>query len=73
MTIVDAHKGKVLAYVGTRPLGEEPGQFIAPHGIATDSRGDVYVAEVSNTYWPILFGSKPDHELRCLQKLVRVV
>lgn len=72
VTIVDAHKGEVLAYVGTRPLGEEPGQFIAPHGIATDSRGDVYVAEVSNTYWPILFGSKPDHELRCLQKLVRV-
>lgn len=72
VTIVDAHKGEILAYVGTRPLGEEPGQFIAPHGIATDSRGDVYVAEVSNTYWPILFGSKPDHELRCLQKLVRV-
>jgi len=23
-------------------------------------------------YWPILFGTKPDHELRSLQKLVRV-
>jgi len=72
VTIVDAHKGEILAYAGTRPLGEEPGQFIAPHGIATDSLGDIYVAEVSNTYWPILFGSKPDHELRCLQKLVHV-
>jgi DNA-binding beta-propeller fold protein YncE len=65
-------KGEVLAYLGTQPLGEGPGQFIAPHGIAADSRGDVYVAEVSNTYWPQLFGTKPDHELRSLQKLARV-
>ncbi|MBL8535464.1 MAG: hypothetical protein JNL33_16570 [Betaproteobacteria bacterium] len=35
-------------------------------------RGDIYVAEVANTYWAILFGKKPDHELRCFQKLVRV-
>lgn len=71
VTIVDAGKGEVLAYVGTRPLGEEPGQFIAPHGIALDSRGDIYVAEVSTTFWTGTFGSKPDHELRSLQKLVR--
>ena len=38
-------RGEVLAHLGTRPLGEEPGQFIAPHGIAVDSRGDIYVAE----------------------------
>jgi DNA-binding beta-propeller fold protein YncE len=65
-------KGEVLAHLGSQPLGEEPGQFIAPHGIAVDSRGDIYVAEVSNTYWPQLFGKKPDHELRSLQKLARV-
>jgi DNA-binding beta-propeller fold protein YncE len=65
-------KGDILAHLGTQPLGERPGQFIAPHGIAVDSRGDIYVAEVSNTYWPILFGKKLDRELRCLQKLVRV-
>ncbi len=65
-------KGEVLAHLGTQPVGEEPGQFIAPHGIATDSRGDIYVAEVSNTYWPILFGRKPDHELRSLQKLTKL-
>jgi IS30 family transposase len=28
--------------------------------------------EVANTYWPQLFGKKPDHELRSLQKLARV-
>jgi DNA-binding beta-propeller fold protein YncE len=64
--------GEVLCHLGARPLGEEIGQFIAPHGIAVDSRGDLYVAEVSNTYWPALFGTKPDHELRCFQKLTRV-
>ena len=26
--------------------GEEPGKFIAPHGIAVDSRGDIYAADV---------------------------
>jgi NHL repeat len=30
--------------------GRGPGQFIAPHGIAVDSSGDIYVAEVANTY-----------------------
>jgi hypothetical protein len=72
VTIVNAEKGEVVAYVGTRPLGEEPGQFIAPHGIALDSHGDIYVAEVSTTFWTGTFGNKPDHELRSLQKLVRV-
>ena len=33
---------------------------------------DIYVAEVANTYWPILFSTKPNHELRSLQKLVRI-
>jgi DNA-binding beta-propeller fold protein YncE len=72
VTIVDAKKGEVLAYVGTQPLGEEPGRFIAPHGIALDSHDDIYVAEVSNTFWTNTFGGKPDHELRSLQKLERV-
>jgi DNA-binding beta-propeller fold protein YncE len=71
ISIVSA-QGEILAHLGTQPVGEGPGQFIAPHGIAVDSRGDIYVAEVSNTYWPVLFGKKPDYELRCLQKLVKV-
>jgi hypothetical protein len=71
VSIVTA-EGKLLAHLGREPIGEGLGQFIAPHGIAVDSRGDIYVAEVPNTYWPILFGKKADHELRSLQKLVRV-
>jgi DNA-binding beta-propeller fold protein YncE len=69
---VVSSSGQVLAHLGTQPLGEGPGQFIAPHGMAVDSRGDIYVAEVANTYWPVLFGKKPDHELRCFQKLARM-
>ena len=41
--------GKLLARFGDPEEGEAPGQFIAPHGIAVDSRGDIYVAEVSYT------------------------
>ena len=32
--------------------GTEAGKFIAPHGIALDSRGDIYVGEVAYTNWP---------------------
>ena len=65
-------KGDVLAHLGAQTLGENSGQFIAPHGIAVDSRGDIYVAEVSLTYWTVLYGRKPEHELRSLQKLRRL-
>ncbi len=71
VSIVSA-QGEILAHLGTQPIGEGPGQFIAPHGIAVDSRGDIYVAEVANTLWPQVFGKKPDYELRCFQKLIRV-
>ena len=65
-------KGKYWRVSVPSRSARRPGQFIAPHGVAMDSRGDLYVAEVSNTYWPVLFGKKPDHELRSLQKLARV-
>lgn len=66
-------EGEIISLLGSKPLGDStPDQFVAPHGIAVDSRGDIYVAEVANTYWPILFGEKPDHVLRCFRKLVRL-
>jgi DNA-binding beta-propeller fold protein YncE len=63
-------KGNLLARLGNKPEGEAPGQFIAPHGICIDSRGDIYLGEVSWTHT----GSRlnPPRELRSLQKLVRV-
>ena len=66
-------EGKLLARLGRMHAGEAVGQFIAPHGLAIDSRGDLYVAEVSNTAWPQIYPPlDPPRELRCLQKLVKV-
>lgn len=62
-------KGELVSRVGDRMGGEKPGQFVAPHGVATDSHGDLYVAEVSYT----ARGSKenPPREIRSLQKFAR--
>ncbi|HLB89620.1 MAG TPA: peptidyl-alpha-hydroxyglycine alpha-amidating lyase family protein [Terriglobales bacterium] len=63
-------EGKRLARLGDIRGGEAPGQFIAPHGIAMDSRGDLYVGEVS---WTIMGQHlKSPRELRSLQKLRRL-
>lgn len=63
-------EGKLLARFGAPEEGEAPGQFIAPHGIAVDSRGDIYVGEVSFT----IRGRRmsPPRELKSLRKLRRV-
>tara|TARA_B100001750_G_scaffold247378_1_gene272929 strand:- start:2355 stop:3299 length:945 start_codon:yes stop_codon:yes gene_type:complete len=69
VSIYDLH-GNLVCRFGTPEEGEGPGQFIAPHGIAVDSRGDLYVSEVSYT----IRGSKlnPPRELRSLSKYRRV-
>jgi DNA-binding beta-propeller fold protein YncE len=61
--------GQLVARLGEGPEGEEPGRFVAPHGICIDSRGDIYVGEVSWTHT----GSRlnPPREIRSLQKLAR--
>jgi len=61
--------GNLLGRFGDPEEGEEPGHFIAPHGIAVDEAGDVYVGEVSYT----IRGSHldPPRELRSLKKLRR--
>ena len=62
--------GKLLARFGHPEEGEEPGKFIAPHGIGVDSMGDIYIGEVSFT----IRGSKldPPRELRSLSKLKKI-
>lgn len=63
-------KGEVLARVGRESYGDQTGRFYSPHGIAVDSYGDIYVAEVS---WSDYGGSMdPPQELRSMQKLVKV-
>ena len=62
--------GNRVSMFGDKDEGEGSGQFIAPHGIAVDSHGDIYVAEVSYT----IRGQhrNPPQELRSLSKYRRV-
>jgi DNA-binding beta-propeller fold protein YncE len=74
LSIVDS-KGKTLARLGGQDgPGHETGRFLSPHGLAVDSRGDIYVGEVSYTNWPSTFPGTPVPKyLRSLQKLEKVV
>src|SRR5215472_10665302 len=72
VSIVD-HEGKLIGRFGNTPAGTEPGRFLAPHGLAVDSRGDIYVGEVSWTAWPQIYPGKPHPaNLRSLQKFEKV-
>jgi hypothetical protein len=73
LSIVDA-KGKLIARLGGKEgPGLEAGKFLAPHGLALDSKGDIYVGEVSYTNWKTSFPDKPmPRPLRSLQKLEKV-
>jgi hypothetical protein len=65
-----SQKGDRIGRVGGRFAGEEPGEFIAPHGCAVDSHGDLYVAEVS---WTATGKDlDPPREMRSFQKFERV-
>lgn len=66
--------GTLLARLSANPsAGTAPGQFLSPHGITVDSRGDMYVGDVGYTAWSSLFPGTPAPEpLRCLQKFIRV-
>ena len=46
---------------------------MAPHGLALDSKGDIYVGEVSYTNWKTSFPGMPmPSHIRSLQKLEKV-
>ena len=60
--------GNVVARLGEEAYGDEPGRFYAPHGIAVDPRGDIYVADVS---WAEFGKLMPGKVFRSIQKLVK--
>ncbi len=62
--------GKCLARLGGTRYGEAPGQFIAPHGLAVDSGGNIYAGEVSWTAYGHLLD--PPRKVRTFRKLVRM-
>lgn len=69
VTILD-RQGNIKARLGNQSYGDEPGRFYSPHGISVDSKGNIYVAEVS---WSDYGSSmEPPRVLRSLQKLVKV-
>ena len=70
VSILD-RQGTLLARLGEYPFGDEAGRFYAPHGVATDSKGDIYVAEVSYAEYGRLL--KPPRELRSMRKLIKRV
>jgi DNA-binding beta-propeller fold protein YncE len=61
-----AMDGKLLARWGNTGITKEEALFIAPHAIAVDSHGGVYVGQVSMTY------SKVDRGPRTIQKFSRI-
>ena len=69
VTVMDTG-GRIRARIGRESYGPEPGRFYSPHGLAVDSHGDLYVAEVSwSDYGRYM---DPPQELRSMQKLMRV-
>ncbi len=65
--------GRLLSRIGGMTAGHGPADFIGPHGIAADTKGDVYVGEVSRTFWSFFWPDIPvPAEVRCLRKLRRV-
>ena len=72
VTVVD-HTGKRIGRIGALHAGLGPAEFMAPHGLAVDSRGDLYVGEVSWTNWPTTYPDTPRPEgLRSLHKFRKV-
>jgi hypothetical protein len=72
VSIVD-HEGKLIGRFGDTPAGPELGKFLAPHGLAVDRHGDIYVGEVSWTAWPQIYPGRPHPaNLRSLQKFEKV-
>jgi DNA-binding beta-propeller fold protein YncE len=76
LTIVDSKGSRIARLGGENGPGLEAGKFLAPHGIALDSKGDIYVGEVGVTNWKTSFPDTPMPDevktIRCLQKLERV-
>ena len=74
VSILDS-QGKILARLGEHSFGDEAGRFYSPHAIAVDSKGDIYVAEVSRTetYYGIIPPlTDTNGERRSIQKLVKM-
>jgi len=60
--------GELIERIGDELPGSNDNQFVAPHGIAVDSKGSIYVAEVAWTYWYSRQENPPIGEVPSLRK-----
>ena len=62
--------GRIIARIGEQPIGLAAGEFVAPHGISLDSKGNIYVGEVSWSAYGNNFD--PPKKVRTIQKLTKI-
>ena len=65
-------KGERLAQLGKPHAGILPGQFTSPHGIAVDSRGNIYVGELSGRSWSRFSKDPAPKKRRVIHRLKKV-
>ncbi|HEY4214138.1 MAG TPA: peptidyl-alpha-hydroxyglycine alpha-amidating lyase family protein [Steroidobacteraceae bacterium] len=71
--VVLNRKGERVANLTSATAAIGPDRFVAPHGIAVDSHGDVYISEVANALWPWIFpGTAIPARLPTIRKLRRL-
>lgn len=59
--------GRLVTSWGNSSIARDEALFLAPHTVAVDSHGDVYVGEVSKTYAGIDRGANTIHKFRRLR------
>jgi hypothetical protein len=65
--------GRLINRLGKEKPGTTPGAFVAPHSVALDSTGDLYVGEVIANDWAAVFpGTERPEKLRRMQKFKRI-
>lgn len=67
---VMTRSGEAAARLGGGPPGLAANQFVAPHGIAVDSAGNIFVGEVTRAAWDYYFpGTECPGDARTFRKL----
>ena len=69
ISILDQN-GRIIARIGDQPIGLSAGEFVAPHGISLDSKGNIYLGEVSWSAYGNNFD--PPKKVRTIQKLNKI-
>lgn len=69
---VMTEEGEIIARIGEGGPGPGLTQFVAPHGLGIDSRGDIFVGECSIQGWDHLMHQERPPFIRTFRKLVKI-